>query len=129
MAENVALPPFTLPFAGIGAHVVFSDLAVVKYQNVERTRLELKKTELAAEIGRSTSSFWVPSVLAHDMASGSITFERMYGFSYLNVALSTLPHAERLIAQVGRALAAIHDRLRLPDDYRVALPTFGVALQ
>ena len=117
------------PRNGVGSRLVFHEHTVVKYQNVERTRLELMKTQLGHEIGRATSLFKTPSIVAHDAAAGSITFERMYGFGNLKQTLSSVRSPDRLIERVARSLAAIHNQLSLPDRYVIPLPDFGVDLQ
>ncbi len=110
-------------------HLVFNEHTVVKYQGVERTRLELIKTQLGAEIGRTTSLFRTPAIVSHDLAAGSITFERFSGFINLKQALSASRLNARLIERVARTLAVIHNQLSLPDDYAIPLPDFGVEVQ
>jgi hypothetical protein len=112
--------------------VVFDERSatVVKYQDVERTRIELLKTTLGAEIGRATSLFRTASIVAHDPAAGSITFERLVGYCNLQQALSASPLPGRLVARVARSLAAIHDRLALPAGDAIPLPPLdGVELR
>lgn len=114
----------------IGARrVVFSERTVIKYQDVERTRVELMKTQLGAEIGRATALFRTPRIVSNDLTAGSITFERLHGFSNLQRALTTCPRPDRLVERVGQTLAAIHNQLSLPYEYVIPLPDFGVHLQ
>lgn len=118
------------PSSGVvGSRLVFNEHTVVKYQNVERTRLELMKTQLGAEIGRATSLFRTPPIVSHDSAAGSITFGRIYGFTNLQQALSTSLSPDRLMERVARSLAAIHNQLLLPNGYVIPLPDLGVELQ
>jgi hypothetical protein len=118
------------PSSGVvGSRLVFNEHTVVKYQNVERIRLELMKTQLGAEIGRATSLFRTPPIVSHDSAAGSITFGRIYGFTNLQQALATSLSPDRLMKRVARSLAAIHNQLFLPDGYVIPLPDLGVELQ
>lgn len=92
-----------------GVHMVFTEHTVIKYQSIEKAHLEYLKTIRGEEIGRAKNLFRVPSILEFDARSGAITFERLRGLRSLAEALSTSKNPERLIAMVGRALAAIHN--------------------
>lgn len=56
---------------------VVTEHSVVKYQNPERMRMELVKTQRGDAIGRATVLYKVPRILSYDADEGSITFERM----------------------------------------------------
>jgi len=107
-------------------NISFQEDAVVKHQSPERTRVELLKTQLGAEIGRATGLFRTPAILAQDLHAGSITFERLVGYCNMRQALSTSLSPESLIRRVARTLAAIHARLDLPDRSMIRLPGLGV---
>lgn len=94
---------------------------VVKYLTPGLVAVEAEKTALAAEIGAATRMFRAPRVLAADPARGMLDTERLHGLAQLHPVLLRGADAERLVAAAGRALAAIHRQLVLPEAMRVPL--------
>ena len=68
--------------------VAISDTTVHKRQNCEQTRFELVRTRLGGEIGKDTGLFDVPRIIASNLDTGSITFERISGMVPLRQALA-----------------------------------------
>ncbi len=83
------------------------------------------KTQLGAEIGRATSLFKTPAIVSHDLPAGSITFERICGFTNLKQALSTWRRRIASWKGFARTLAAIHNRLKFPEGYVISLSDLG----
>jgi len=94
---------------------------VVKYLTPALVAVEAEKTARAAEIGAATRMFRAPRVLAANPARGRLDTERLHGLVQLHEVLLRGADAERLVAAAGRALAAIHRQLVLPEAMRVPL--------
>jgi O-antigen/teichoic acid export membrane protein len=95
---------------------------VVKHRRPELIAVEAEKTARAVEIGAATGLFRAPFVLAADAAGGTLATERFDDLVPLHEILLRGPGAEPLLAQAGRALAAIHRDLALPAGMRRPLP-------
>lgn len=95
---------------------------VVKYRRPKLIAVEVEKTTRGAAIGAATGLFRVPSVLEADVSNGWMAIERIDGLTPLHERLQRGRAGEPLLAQVGAALAAIHDGLELPSDMRRPLP-------
>ncbi len=106
----------------------FVDGGVIKQQSVEAARLELLKSQRAAEIGSATGLFRVPAVLDCDPERGSITFERLRGVRPFREALRDRRRQRPLLERAARALGAIHAGLELPDEATIELPPVCVEL-
>jgi len=95
---------------------------MIKRQAPELTRIELEKTTQGCKIGRETGLFSTPKILEHDVDRGQIAIEWIDDVVPLWRAFRVTDNPLRLAAKLGEALAAIHNRLSLPDDMRNALP-------
>lgn len=95
---------------------------VVKYRRPEVIAIEAEKTARAGAVGAATGLFRVPYVLATDAAQGSLATERFDDLVPLHGLLMRGAGAEPLLVTTGRALAAIHRDLELPDPMRRPLP-------
>lgn len=95
---------------------------VIKSRPPALAAVEAEKTARAAAIGISTGLFRVPSLLASDPALGTLETERIEDFVQLHEALLRGKDADALVAAAGRALAAIHANLELPEAMRIQLP-------
>lgn len=111
-----------------GAQLVFTDKTVVKYQSVEKMRLELIKSKRAAAIGTNTGLFRVPRIISHDPVKGAITFERFYGLCDLRETLLEFPSLDELLIRLGKILATVHNQLRLPEDITTSVSQTGLQL-
>jgi len=72
-------------------------------------RIEAEKTRLAHQLGERTGLFRAPRVLACD--ADRLDLERIEGIGPLASAFRQAPEGDRLMARIGRGLAAIHDTL------------------
>jgi len=85
--------------------------------------VEAIKTQRAGEIGRSSGLFYVPKVISFDARAGVLEFERLRGLVTLfDLAVKKDPRLFELLEKTGRALAAIHRQLVLPDEVKHELP-------
>lgn len=112
-----------------GSEIEFFDDKVTKRQAAELGCLEKIKTERAQAIGEATSIFRVPRILSSSIDNGSITFERLHGLQNLMEAASCHRSPAYLLERVGRALAAIHNQLILPEDFSAPISDLGFSLQ
>jgi len=69
-------------------------------------------------VGRKTGLFTVPRILAFDDARGEITFERLQ-LENVRGLLSKGQQGPELLEGIGRALAAIHGGMNIPDGAAV----------
>lgn len=95
---------------------------VVKYRCSELITVEAEKTARAGAVGATTGLFRVPQVLAANPAQGSLATERFDDLTPLHGLLLRGAGAEPLLVAAGRALAAVHRDLALPDTMRRPLP-------
>lgn len=95
---------------------------VVKRRPPAMIAVEAEKTRRAAEIGARTGLFRVPAVIAADPEGGTLETERIDDLVRLHEILVRGGETSALLESVGRALAAIHEQLELPEAMRVPLP-------
>lgn len=86
-------------------------------------KMELMKIKQATHIAEETGLFYVPRVLSYDTDKGLI------GFEYLNrlrtieeLAFCNDRRLPNLLEKLGQALAAIHNNLTLPSEFKINLP-------
>ncbi len=91
------------------AQIILSDNSVLKLQDKRETKLEIARTQIGWEIGRKSSAFSVPSVLAHEWELGSMTFERIFCMKPLRNVLSVSSFPEEFIKKAATALVTIHN--------------------
>lgn len=84
--------------------------------------VEAEKTARAAAIASETKLFRVPEVLAADAELGVLDTERIPDLIPVREFLLRERDADALMRTIGLALAAIHERLVLPEAMRVPLP-------
>ena len=86
--------------------------------------IEAAKAKLAYEIGQVSALFYVPKVLSFDEERGVLDFERLSGLVTLHqLALKKDVRSLELFEKAGRALAAVHEQLLLPDEMKYELPS------
>ncbi len=104
-------------------HVVIRDDIVTKTGVPAWMRVEAQKAARAHELGLSTGLFRSPEILDHDAAAGRISLEFMPNIVSLADALASGGPDPSVFDGIGRALAAIHENLMLPDNLRIPLPS------
>lgn len=103
--------------------IVITPERVVKKQPPAAARDELAKTRQGILVSeRMGGLFRVPRVLAANLATGTIEFERLYDVAPLREHLTSHDEAPRLLAVAAKTLAAIHAHMTLPAGLQVALP-------
>jgi len=85
--------------------------------------VEAAKASRALEIGRDCGLFGVPRVVNFDAGAGVLDFERLKELStLLELAVRRDGRLPELLDKAGRALAAIHEELILPEEMKHELP-------
>lgn len=89
----------------------------------DHLRLELHKTTAARDIGISSGLFYVPRVIEADLDAGRLELELLPGLRTLT-DLTGRGDARLMpaLTLLGRGLAEVHDRLRLPPELSLPLP-------
>lgn len=105
------------------ANLCAQEHTIQKSDAPERMRIEVEKTILAYEIGQSTGLFRVPRVLDYDERHGVAVFERLEHLESVRRRLTFASDYCELAERMGRSLAAIHDRLELPEPMSIPLPS------
>lgn len=101
----------------------FADGVARKIGSPSVLAVELAKTERAAEIGDATGLFYVPRVVSFDRQEGVLEFEHLADLhNLLAMASKRDPRAVDLAGRAGVALAAVHERLVLPEEATFPLP-------
>ncbi len=86
--------------------------------------VEAAKASRALEIGKHSGLFRVPRVINLDAETGVLEFERLRELAtLLDLAVRKDARLPGLLEKAGRALAAVHEELTLPEDMKVALPS------
>jgi hypothetical protein len=103
---------------------VLSSSTVIKQQDPAVAVVEAEKTRRAGAIALSTGLFAVPRLIDYTPERGRIEFERIPGVEPLwSWLVGRRPQeACELAERVGRSLAAVHERLRLPLGLGESLP-------
>ncbi|MHC4171160.1 MAG: phosphotransferase family protein [Planctomycetota bacterium] len=85
--------------------------------------VEAAKASRALEIGRDCGLFSVPRVVNFDAEAGVLEFERLRGLStLLDLAVVKDARLPGLLGKTGQSLAAIHEKLTLPEEMKHQLP-------
>jgi hypothetical protein len=92
--------------------------------------LECLKSERAAALGDASGLFYVPRVIRFDPSQGLLETEQIPELKgLLSIILERRP-CKSMFESAGRALAVIHSRLELPDEWKLPLPPpFATASQ
>ena len=101
--------------------VILED-TVVKRRDPDQLRVEVEKTRRAWEIAQAGDLFLVPRVLKYNPPGDSAVFERMHGIRSVADPIAFQADCTALLEKVGRSLAVIHQRFRLPDEMKAPLP-------
>ena len=86
--------------------------------------IEAAKASRGLDIGKDSGLFRVPKVVSFDAEAGRLDFECL---SSLLTLLDLAVHRDRrltgLLEKAGRALAAVHEKLTLPETMKYTLPS------
>ncbi len=98
--------------------VTFKKDTVLKKVDPRFMEVEVKITQAAYDLARTSGLFYVPQIIRYDRSSGVIEFERVCGYITLGQLLARTDGDLEIIRRVGRVLAHIHDHLNMPPDLR-----------
>jgi len=85
--------------------------------------IEAAKASRGLDIGKDCGLFRVPKVVNFDAEAGRLDFERLDGLvTLLDLAVRKDGRLPGLLEKAGRALAAIHEKLILPETMKYELP-------
>ncbi len=85
--------------------------------------IEAAKASRGLDIGRDSGLFRVPKVVSFDADAGLLDFERFDDLvTLLDLAVLKDGRLAGLLEKAGRALAAIHEKLTLPETMKYELP-------
>lgn len=102
--------------------VQFDGDVVRKHRDPAWLAVEVAKTRLAARVGEETGLFYVPRIVHFDAQAGDVAFERIPDLLTIEqLAKRRDPRLEEVVVRSGRALAAVHSRLRLDDPLRIEM--------
>lgn len=96
---------------------------VMKQAMPELMSVEVEKTRKAHEIGKACGLFRVPEVLDYESDTGIAKLERIDSMQSIRSVLSHGKNCDDLMARVGKALATIHNELKLSSDMVIELPS------
>jgi hypothetical protein len=96
---------------------------VTKQDLPELMSVEVEKTRKAREIGRACGLFRVPEVLDYNPATGKARLERIDNIRSIGSVFSYGRNCDELMARVGKALATIHNELKLSSNMVIELPS------
>jgi aminoglycoside phosphotransferase (APT) family kinase protein len=90
--------------------------------------IEAAKASRAFDIGQDCGLFYVPKVVNLDAKAGVLEFERLNGLvTLLDMAACQDQRLFELLKKAGQALAAIHEKLILPEAMKHELPAEWMA--
>ena len=85
--------------------------------------IEATKTSKAFDIGKDCGLFYVPKVVNYDTKAGVLELEQLDGLvTLLDMAARKDERLLELMKKAGQALAAIHEKLVLPEQMKHELP-------
>jgi aminoglycoside phosphotransferase (APT) family kinase protein len=101
------------------------DGLVYKHDEPQVLEMEALKTRLAAAIGERSGLFSVPKVMILDLPAKTLILEFVPGLKNLHeIVRNHEAGCEEIFARAGRALATVHQELRLPADKVTPLPDY-----
>lgn len=104
------------------ATIQFGKETVTKMSAPNLMRIEVEKNLRAYEISQDCGLFRVPNIVDYDETKGIAVFERIHEMNPIQNIINQTKHYNIYIEQIGRALAVIHQNLKLPKDMIVELP-------
>ncbi len=99
---------------------------VEKRQPPDHAAVEAEKLRQGGRLGADTGLFSTPEILQDDAAHGLLVLRRIRDAAPLAEAISDCSRADALVRAVGRAVAAIHDGLRLGPEWTSDAPDLGI---
>jgi len=85
--------------------------------------IEAAKASRAFDIGQDSGLFYVPKIVNFEAKAGVLEFERLNGLvTLLDMAVRQDQRLFKLLKKAGQALAAIHEKLILPEAMKHELP-------
>jgi len=95
---------------------------ILKRGSPEQLTIEAEKTRLAHELGNSSGLFHAPRVIAVDADAGSLELDRLTGIRQLSSVVGRDADWEEIMIGVGRAVAVVHDQMRMPASLARSMP-------
>ena len=101
---------------------------IIKTGEPDILAIEAAKASKAFDIGKDCGLFYVPKVVNFDAKTGVLEFERLDGLvTLLDLAAHKDEQLLELLNKTGQALAAIHEKLVLPEQMKHKLPAEWMA--
>ena len=86
--------------------------------------VEAAKASKARDIGEESGLFSVPRIVNFDAEAGTLEFERLHELStLLDLAVRKDDRLHEMLDKAGQALAAIHEKLTLPEEMKHEMPS------
>ena len=96
-----------------------------KHDEPQVLEMEALRMQLAATIGERSGFFSVPKLMVLDLPANTLAMEFMPGLKNLHeIVRNHEAGCEGIFARAGRALAVVHQELRLPADKVIPLPDY-----
>ena len=90
--------------------------------------IEAAKASKAFDIGKDCGLFYVPKIVNFNAKTGVLEFERLNGLvTLLDMAARNDERLFELLKKAGQALAAVHEKLVLPQEMKHELPAEWMA--
>lgn len=105
------------------SNIQFGKNTVTKTTAPELMRVEVEKNRRAFKISKECGLFCVPEVLDYDETKGVAVFERIKNIQPIQGIIFKTSQIKCLMERVGTSLAIIHQRLILPYEMSIALPS------
>lgn len=94
-----------------------------KFVPNKHIKIELMKIKQATHIAEETGLFYVPRVLSCDVEKGLLEIEYLNRLRTIEeLAICNDHRLPNLLEKLGQALAAIHNNLTLPSEFKINLP-------
>lgn len=103
--------------------VTLEENTVLKKVDPRFVEIEVKITQAARDLSRTSGLFCVPEIIRYDRSSGLIKFERVEGYITVGQLLARTDDNLEVIRRVGTVLATIHNYLHLTSDLHYAVPS------
>jgi tRNA A-37 threonylcarbamoyl transferase component Bud32 len=97
-------------------HLTIQEGIVTKRVPAEWVGLEVGMTRAAHDLGRDCGLFLAPCVIGYDARNGLIQFEQFTSLVRVSEYLRTSPNDLELMRSIGRAIAMVHERLRISPE-------------
>ena len=104
------------PRYGRSDAVTFKEHVILKKVDSRTAEIEVRATQAAYELGRTSGLFRVPQVVEYDKITGLIELERIKGYISLGQLLDKAIDTTATIYKVGAALACVHQHLKMPSE-------------